>query len=258
MRGALHAEWTKLRTVAEPVALLLGALVLTVGLSALVAGSASCPGAGCATDPVRASLTGVQLGQAVMAVFGVLAVGSEYSTGMIATTLTAVPRRGRVLTSKAAIVALPVLAASSLAVLGSLLAGRLLLPGGGFTSGRGFAPISLADGPTLRAATGSILYLTLVALLSVGVTVVVRDSAAAVGLVLGLLYLFPVLVHVIGDARWQRHIEQIAPSTAGLNIQATIHLDRLSTGPWTGLGVLALWACAALVAAYVALAVRDA
>jgi ABC-2 type transport system permease protein len=258
VRGALHAEWTKLRTVAEPGALLLGALVLTVGLSALVSGSASCPTAGCATDPVRASLTGVQLGQAVMAVFGVLAVGSEYSTGMMATTLTAVPRRGRVLTSKAAIVALPVLAASSLAVLGSLLAGRLLLPGGGFTSGRGFAPISIADGPTLRAATGSILYLALVALLSVGVTVVVRDSAAAVGLVLGLLYLFPVLVHVVSDARWQRHIEQIAPSTAGLNVQATIHLDHLSTGPWAGLGVLALWACAALVAAYVALAVRDA
>jgi ABC-2 type transport system permease protein len=258
VRGALHAEWTKLRTVAEPGSLLVGALVLTVGLGALVSGAASCAYVGCATDPVRASLSGVQLGQAVVAVFGVLAVGAEYSTGMISTTLTAVPRRGRLLASKAVIVTLPVLAASTLAVLGSLLVGRLLLPGGGFTSGRGFAPVSLTDGPTLRAATGSVLYLALVALMSVGAAVVVRDSAAAVGLELGLLYLFPVLVHVVADARWQRHIEQIAPSTAGLNVQATTHLDRLSTGPWSGLGILALWACAALVAAYVVLAVRDA
>jgi ABC-2 type transport system permease protein len=258
VKGALHAEWTKLRTVAEPGALLLGSLVLTVGLGTLVAGSASCPGAGCATDPVRASLTGVQLGQAVMAVFGVLVVGTEYSTGMISTTLTAVPRRGRLLTCKATVVALTTVAASGVAVLGSLLAGRLLLPGGGFTSGRGFPPISLADGPTLRAATGSVLYLALVALLSVGLAVVVRDSAAAIGLVLGLLYLFPVLAHVVSDTRWQRHLEQIAPSTAGLNVQATIHLDQLSTGPWVGLGVLALWTCAALAAAYVVLAVRDA
>jgi hypothetical protein len=99
----------------------------------------------------------------------------------------------------------------------------------------------------------SILYLALVANLSVGVTVEVRGSAAAVGLVLGLLYLFPVLVHVVSDTRWQRHIEQIAPSTAGLNVQATIHLDQLATGPWAGLGVLALWACAVLAAAYVVL-----
>ena len=193
-----------------------------------------------------------------MAVFGVLAVGTEYSTGMISTTLTAVPRRGRLLTSKAAIVAMPVLAASSLAVLRSLLAGRLLLPGAGSSPAealrRSHSPTGRPCGqPPVRPCTW-----VLVALLSVGVAVVVRDSAAAIGLMLGLLYVFPVLAHVVSDPRWQRHLEQIAPSSAGPNVQATIHVEQLSTGPWAGLGVLALWARAALVAAYLALAVRDA
>jgi ABC-2 type transport system permease protein len=258
VRSALHAEWTKLRTVAEPGLLLLGAVVLTVGLGALAAGLVSCPGAGCVADPVRVSLTGVQLGQAVVSVFAVIVVGGEYGTGMIQTTLAAVPRRGLLLASKATVVAGPVLAAGTLAILGSLLAARLLLPGGAIVGGRGLVPVSLADGTTLRAATGSVLYLGLVAMLSLGVAVVVRDSAVAVGLVLGLLYLFPVLVHVISDSSWRRHIEQFAPSTAGLNVQATTDLHQLTTGPWAGLGVLALWSCAALVAAYVVLTARDA
>ena len=69
-----------------------------------------------------------------------------------------------------------------------MLAGRLILPGHGFTATRGYPPLSLADGPVLRAACGSVLYLALIALLSLGVATAVRDSAVAIGLVLGLLY----------------------------------------------------------------------
>lgn len=61
--------------------------------------------------------------------------------------------------------------------------------------------MTLADGPTLRATVGSILYLTLIALLSLGVATVVRDSATSIGVVLGLLYLFPILSQAIGRRR---------------------------------------------------------
>jgi ABC-2 type transport system permease protein len=142
-------------------------------------------------------------------------------------------------------------------VVGSLLAGRLILPGHGFTAAHGFAPLSLADGPVLRAAAGSVLYLALIALLSLGAAVAVRDSAAAIGLILALLYLFPVLARFV-DQDWQRHLQQIAPMTAGLAIQATTGLPGLPISPWAGLGVTAAWAAGALLAGGLLLTFRDA
>jgi ABC-2 type transport system permease protein len=246
--GALHAEWTKLRTVAGSAWLLLAAATLTAGLSWLAVAATTCPAAGCTVDATKLSLTGVQLGQAVIAVLAVLAVGTEYSTGMIRTTLTAMPRRTTVLAAKATVVTGGVLVAGSIGVLGSVLAGRLILPGHGFTTAHGYPPLSLTDGATLRAASGSVLYLALIALLSLGIATLLRDSAAAIGVVLGLLYLFPILLGVINDPHWRRHLQQIAPSNAGLAIQDTIGLHNLPISPWAGLGVLAAWAAVALLA----------
>ena len=83
LREALHAEWTKLRTTPGTVWLLLAIIAVTVALSAAAADAARCLAAGCGQDPAKVSLTGVDLGQAVVAVLAVLAVSGEYSTGMI-------------------------------------------------------------------------------------------------------------------------------------------------------------------------------
>ena len=184
-------------------------------------------------------------------------VTGEYSTGMIRTTLTAMPRRLSVLAAKAPILTGLVLAAGAVAVAGSLLAGRLILPGRGFTPGHGFAPLSIADGPVLRAAVGSVLYLALTALLSLGGATAVRDSGAAIGVVLGLIYLFPV-VAAATSPQWQRHLDQFGPMSAGLDIQATAGLRSLPLSPWAGLGVLAAWVAAALLAGGLLLRLRDA
>ncbi len=254
----LHAEWTKLRTVASTGWLLLAAAVLTVGVSATADAAAACPSGGCQADPAKLGLTGVQAGQAIVAIIAVLAVSGEYSTGMIRITLTAMPRRLAVLAAKATLIASLVLAAGAVAVLASVLAGRLILPGHGFTAVHGYPPLSLGSGPLLRAACGSVLYLALIALLSLGVATAVRESAVAIGLVLGLLYLFPVVTSVISNQHWQRHLEQIGPMTAGLDIQATAKLSGLPLTPWQGLGVLALWAAGALVLGALILRFRDA
>ncbi len=254
----LHAEWTKLRTAPGNGWLLLGTIAATLALSALAATSVSCPVAGCGLDPAKVSLTGIEIGQAVVAVLAVLAISGEYSTGMIRTTLTATPRRGAVLAAKAAIVTAVVLPDGAIAVLGSVLAGRLILPGNGFTAARGYPPLSLADGPVLRAATGSVLYLALIALLSLGAATAVRDSAVAIGIVLGLLYLFPIISTVVTSPHWHRLLEQISPMTAGLAIQATTGLRSLPISPWAGLGVLAAWATAALLTGALKLRLRDA
>jgi ABC-2 type transport system permease protein len=258
LRDALHAEWTKLRTAPGTIGLLFAAAALTVAVSAAAAAVTRCPVTGCGQDPARISLTGVYLGQVVVAAAAVLAIGGEYSNGMIRTTLAAMPRRASVLAAKAAVVTGLVLAAGALAILGSLLAGRLILPGHGFTASHGFAPLSLADGPVLRAAAGSVLYLALIALLSLGAATAVRDSAVAIGLVLGLLYLFPIVAAVVSDPHVQRHLQQVAPMTAGLYIQATTGLRSLPLSPWAGLGVLAAWAAGALLIGGLLLRRRDA
>ena len=233
LREALHAEWTKLRTVPSTAWLLLTLIALTVGASALATAVVKCP-ASCGEDTTKLSLTGIPLGQAAVAVLAVLVMSGEYSSGMIRVTLAAMPRRITVLAAKAAVLTGAVLAAGSIAVLASVLAGQLILPGHGLS-------LSLADEPVLRAAAGSVLYLGLIALLSLGVAAAVRDGAVAIGVVLSLLYLFPVVAQVVTDPDWQQRLQRIGPMTAGLAIQATIGLRSLPISPWAGLGVLAAW-----------------
>jgi ABC-2 type transport system permease protein len=248
MRQALRAEWTKLRTDAAIAWLVLASVALTVALSAAVAAARTAGSAD--LDTTKLSLVGVDLGQATVAILGVTVISGEYATGMIRTTLTAIPRRIAVLATKAATLTAVVVVAATVAVLGSLLAAGLVLPSG--------VPLSLTAGSTVRAAVGSVLYLALIALLSLGVAFAVRDSAVAIGVVLSLLYLFPILIQAVSDQDWQRHLQQIAPMNAGLAIQNTVHLRGLPISPWSGLGVLAAWAAAALVLGGLTLRLRDA
>jgi len=212
----------------------------------------------CPVDTAKLSLTGVQFGQAVVAILAVLAISNEYSTGLIRITLAAMPGRLTVLASKAILLAALVLVAGAVAAFGSMLAGHLILPGNGFTAARGFHQAWLSYGPALRATCGSVLYLTLISLLSLGVAVIVRDSAVAIGTVLGVLYLFPIILAFIGNAHWQHRLDRWTPTVAGLTIQDTIGLRNLVITPWAGLGVLALWAAGALLAGGLTFLLRDA
>jgi len=256
MRQALRAEWAK--TWSDPVGVwpFAGLVVLSLAVSAVTIGTARCATTGCGQDPARISLSGVYLGQAVAALAGVLAIGGEYGTGMISVTLAAMPRRGRVLAAKALVLTVPVLAGSALVAAACLLAGGLVLPGHGFTAGHGFD----VAGPAMwRAAGCAALYLTLVALLGLGVAAVVRDPAVATGTVLGLLYLFPVIGLAAGH-RVQRLLEQIGPMSAGTDSLSTgpAGLPGLPLTPWQGLGVVALWAAGAVIVGAYVLCRRDA
>lgn len=242
---ALHAEWTKLRTLAGTKWLLLGVIVTTVGLGAVA--SAAVPAAQPGLDAAKVSLTGVGLGQTVVAVLAVLSVSSEYGSGMIHLTFTAMPRRLLVLAAKSVVVSGPVLVIAAAAVLGSVQAGHFHYP-----------ELSITDGPVLRAAVGSALYLVLIGLLSVGIAALVRDSALAIGVVLGLVYLFPIVAQVVSNPDWYRHLQQIAPMTAGLAVQTTVNVTAQPIAPWAGLGVLAAWAFGALLLGGVVVRVRDA
>ncbi len=256
MTEALRAEWTKLRTLAGTGWLLIGAVAVTVTVGAGLAAVTHVSSRG-GQDPTKLALTGIDLGQAVVAVLAILAISEEYGTGMIRVSLSAVPRRVVLLVAKAANVASLTLVAGLLAIAGSLLAGRLLLPSAGLDPAHGYALVSISHGPTLRAAAGSVVYLVLVALLSLGVAAAVRDTAVSTGAVLALLYLPPILAQSVSDPL-RRHLQQIAPMSAGLAIQATTNLRSLPIAPWAGLGVLAAWAVASLLVGGLLLRLRDA
>ena len=253
---ALHAEWTKFRTVAGPSWLLAGVVTLTIAIGVAAARAAQCQSARCGIDPATVSFTGIYPGQAVAAVAGVLAIGNEYGTGMIKLSLTAMPRRLTWFFAKAMVLTGPVLTGAALAVAGAALAGRLILPGHGFTPAHGYA--SLTSATDFRAAAGAVMYLTLVALLSLGLAAAVRDSAAAIGLVLGVLYLFPLAAALVSNPHLTRHLDQIGPLPAGLDAQATIGMKGLPLTPWQGLGVVALWTAGALLLGALAVKFRDA
>jgi ABC-2 type transport system permease protein len=257
LREAVHAEWTKLRTVPSSGWLVLTAIVLIVGVSVLETAVTRCP-ADCGDDTTKLSLTGVWVGQAAVAVLAVMVITGEYSTGMIRITLTAVPRRVTALAAKGIVLTGVVLAAGAVSVLGSVLAGRYLLPGNGFTGAHGSVALSLGSGPTLRAAFGSVLYLALVALLSLGLATAMRESGASIAVLLGLLYVVPLFTQLgVLDPLWERRFQQWSPMTAGLAIQATRGLETLPIGPWPGLGVLALWTAWALLLGGLVLCLRD-
>jgi ABC-2 type transport system permease protein len=260
---ALHAEWTKLRTLPGTFWLLAATAVATIAVGAAVSAAFRCTPGYCSpadtgADPAKLALTGLYVGQVLAACAGVLAAGGEYDTGMIRVTLAALPRRLCVLFAKALVVLGVVLAASLAGALGSYVAGRALLPGRGLSAANGYVTLSLANGTDLRAFSCAVLYLVLIALMALGITTAVRSSGAAIGIVLGVLFLFPILTAVIPDHTLARHLEQASPMTAGGYSYTTVGLKSLPLTPWQGLGVVALWALGALILGGLVLRFRDA
>jgi ABC-2 type transport system permease protein len=261
MTGALRAEWTKARTVPSTGWLLLLVVLAMVGLGFAITGTLrihDCSEDPCALDTVKLSLAGVRLAQVGAAILGVLLVTGEYATGSITPTLAAVPRRWSVLVSKVALVGALVTGAAVVGVVGTLLTARAVLPGRGFTAATGYPRTTLLHDLTQRAAVGTVLYLVLIALLGLGIGLLVRDTGAAVTLVLTLLLVAPLVAMFVSDTHWQDRIHRYAPMDAGLAIQSTRDLTTLPIGAWPGLALLAGYALAAVTTGGIALRVRDA
>ena len=134
---------------------------------------------------------------------------------MIRTTLAPYPAGCTMLAAKAAILLAGVLATATVGVLGSLLAGRLILPGNGFTAAHGYARSPSPTAPHYAPPPARSSTSALIALLSLGVATAVRDTATAIGIVLGLLYLFPILAQTVTDQTWQRRLHADRPHDRG-------------------------------------------
>lgn len=135
--------------------------------------------------------------------------------------------------------------------------GQSLLRGNGFNYQGGYDPVTLSDGPALRAVVGTALYLTALALLALGIAAIVRGTATAISLVLGILFVPAILAGFLPD-RVGDVIQKLSP-TAGLAVQQTVERgDAVPLDPWVGVGVAFAYALAALAAALWLVRRRDA
>lgn len=255
---ALRAEWTKLLTVRSTPWSILGIVGLTIALTGFLCGLAQTDAARIGEgddDIVANSLFGVHLGLIAVVAFAALAITSEYRTGTIRPTFTAMPGRGTVLGAKAMLVSAVVFATGLVAGAASFLLGQPLLHGGGFVP-PAYPYVSLVDPPVVRAVIGTALFLTVLALFALGVATIMRRSASAIAVVLGLL-LVPVVVADALPERTRELVRELTP-IAGVAIQTTRErVDNLPIGPWGGLGVTVAWAAGAMLVAAWTLRVRD-
>ena len=238
----LRSEWTKLRTQPSALWALLSAVVLIVAfgiLYSLLREARPPHGAAVASfDPAAISLSGVQLAQIAAGVLGVLLVTSEYATGLIRTTLAAVPRRLPVLWGKAVVLTAATIAVSLPAALVAFLAGQSIL-------GRQHLAVHLSQPGVARAVIGSALYLAVAGLLGLGLGALLRSTAGGISALFGLLFAAQLAAGFL-PGNWANDVGKYVPATAGQAV-TTVHPDPTSSlGPWTGFGVFCIYAAVLL------------
>ncbi|OIK27600.1 ABC transporter permease subunit [Streptomyces malaysiense] len=249
----LRSEWTKIRSVSSTGWTLSVAAVVTIGIGMLISALTrneydSMPiQERLALDPTFVSFAGMTLGQLAMIVFGVLVVTSEYSTGMIRVSLAAVPRRGTFLFGKTAVAGALALVVGMVTSFATFFLGQAML--GPYRAG-------LGDPGVLRAVVGGGLYLTLIAVFSMGVATMLRSPLLSLGILMPFFFL---ISNILAAVESTTKVARFLPDQAGSRImQAMPRADDVPYGPWGGLGIMTLWVIAALAGGYALLRHRDA
>jgi ABC-type transport system involved in multi-copper enzyme maturation permease subunit len=196
------------------------------------------------------TLQGYFLGELLIGALGVLFVSGEYSTGMIRSTLVAVPRRLPVLWAKLVVFA-TITAVSMVTVsIVAFVSAQALLSH--YRTG-----FSLTDPGVLRVVIGTGVYLTLVGMIGAALGWIVRSTPGALVTYFAIVLVLPVL---FGDAlgNWGKEVAQFLPGQAGASFSTSMPGSSYSLSPWVGLLVLAGWVAAALAIAAGVLRRRDA
>jgi ABC-2 type transport system permease protein len=250
----VRSEWTKIRSVASTVWTLSLAAVVTIALGMLISllskneFDTMSRQDRLSFDPTFISFAGMSLGQLAMIVFGVLVVSNEYSTGMIRTSLAAVPQRGTFLFSKIAVatgLAFVVALATSFV---AFFLGQAML---------GSHRASIGDPGVLRAVIGGGLYMTLIAVFSMGVATMLRGPMLSLGILMPFFFL---ISSILGNVDATEKIGRYLPDQAGNKIMQVVTPvdDDTPYGPWGGLGIMVLWVVVAVAGGYALLKKRDA
>ncbi|HEX7270014.1 MAG TPA: ABC transporter permease subunit [Streptosporangiaceae bacterium] len=250
--GAMRSEITKIRSVRSTYWTLLALVVVTIGLGAIAcAGAASHPQEinRASFDAVQNSLGGLYVAQLVIAVLGALTITSEYSTGMIRTSLAVQPRRGTVFAAKALVFAAVSLVTGLVTCFASFFIGQAILSGSQLS-------VTLGQPNVLRAVIGGALFLVVCGMLAYGLGAILRSTAAAITAAVGLLFVLSILVNFL-PASWQANVDKWMPAIAGSQVWRTSP-DNHMFSAWTGFGVFAAYAAIAIVVGLILFRRRDA
>jgi ABC-2 type transport system permease protein len=239
--GALRSEFTKIRSVRSTYWTLLVLLAVSIGIGAAISGGTAAnwshtTAADRATfDATQASVAGLfYLGQLVIVVLGAMVLTAEYSTGMIRTSLTAMPRRLVVYTAKVAVFACIALVVTLVAAFVAFFLGQALL-----ASTHENATLSQPN--VLRAVFGAALYVTFCGLLAFAAGAIMRHTAAAITSVIGLLFVIPILAHLLPNS-WYVDVERWLPDAAGRALSVTVGPnDPNLFSPWAQFAVFAVY-----------------
>jgi ABC-2 type transport system permease protein len=227
----ITSEWTKLRSLRSTWWTLLTLVVVTIGVSTLLAWLASDnlakmnPADRASLDVTSNSMAGLVFGQLAIAVLGVLVVCGEYSSGAIRTTFTAVPDRPRVLAAKAIVFAAVATVVGMITAFGAYFAS---MP---FWAGHHMAT-TLSQPHVLRAVIGGGLYVLASGMLGFALGTIIRHTAGAITAVVGLLFVAPPITQALPGG-WGHAIRTHFTSNAGQQITAVLPSDSQLT-PWIG------------------------
>ena len=254
MREALDSEWAKIITVRSTYWTALTTLIVGVGISILFSWLLSTNlSTMSAVDKAKIDISftifGLDFALLAVGVLGVLVISSEYSSGMIRTSLTALPRRGLLMSAKVIVLAAVALLCGLIVAWASYLGGRP------FWNAQDIH-FDLGSSGNLRAVFGAALGLMLVALFGFAVGALIRHTAGAVAIVVGIYFVAPIITGLL-PGTWGKDVDKLMPSNAAHAMILTYH-DPGTLTPLNGLLVLLAWIVILLGAAFALFKKRDA
>ena len=257
--GTLRSEFTKIRSVRSTYWTLLMLLAVSVGIGAAISAlsasgwSNTPPAARTPLDATQLSIAALLiLGQLVIVVLGALVLTAEYSTGMIRTSLIAMPRRIVIYVAKAVAFAAVALVVSLVTAFIAFFLGQSLLASTHESA-------TLAGHDVLRALIGSALYITLCGLFAFAAGAIIRNTAATITAMIGLLFVLPVLVNLLP---WRDDLQRWLPASAARAISATVWNSGPQNShlfsPWGQFAVFAVYTAILLIVGGILFCKRDA
>jgi ABC-2 type transport system permease protein len=253
LAGTIRSEFTKLRSVRSTYWTIAALFIVSVGIAAIAGAGIennlqNNPWNKAGTDATQASLIAFfEIGQLIIAVLGALMITSEYSTGMIRTSLTAIPRRSTVYAAKLIVITTVTLIVSLITSFVSFFVGQALLSGSGVSAslfhsvtiprGVNMSPPANGNGPpvyhfigtivispatVLTAIVGCALFVTAVALIAFALGSIIRHTAGAITSVIGLMFVIPIILQVALPDTWRWDVIRFFPDSAGRVLSVTI------------------------------------
>lgn len=251
---AVRAEWIKFRSVRSSYVTLAIAVVLAVGIGALISwGAASHYATDAGTranwDPTGVSLSGLAFAQLAVAVLGVMIVAGEYSSGMVRTSLAAMPRRWRWLAAKAVVFTAAILVIGEIISFVAFFVGQPII-------GKWAPNAALGDPGVTRAVIGGGLYLAAIGLVAIAVGALLRNTAAGIAVMVAFVFVLPAVSNALPTS-WRHPVQKYWPSDAGSQVASVVR-GAHALGPWAGYGLFLLFTAVVLAIAFFVLNRRDA